>query len=199
MNTKRHVDQDEKQKPPHRDEVDRTRAVAGSTLLPNQPSRFEIAGTLHEAGEDGSGRRDEYGDEIGKLLEAVVARPAFIDGEGERQVLKRRRDRVRESPPRSSVPALCHWPVENSSDVNDDAVDHPEHGRSKNATSVQDRWNDGCLGMPSQPGCVTESSFAVQIRSAGPLSENETIPCPACSRVSNIAAGGQREFRVRRE
>ena len=92
---------------------------------PAEPVRDRRA--LHQAGEDRRGRGDEHGDEVAELLQAVVARPAFLGGKRERQILQRGRRRVGEH-----LPGRRHQPQplvgREQQNVEDDAVDHPEQG-----------------------------------------------------------------------
>ncbi len=81
---------------------------------------------LHKAGDDRRGCRDEDGGKVGELLKAVVARPAMVHGERERQVLQGGRGRVRDHRPGGRYHPLPLVGREQQ-DVDGDAVERPKH------------------------------------------------------------------------
>ena len=103
------MDEDEKQKPVQHAKMDR----AGCLSIENSREPAELIGdrrTLHQAGNDRQRSSNEHGEKIGKLLQAVVIRPAMLDRELQRQILKRRRERALGKPPRWSEPASAIGP-----------------------------------------------------------------------------------------
>ena len=118
--------QDEADEPGERDEVDRAHRLP--VEQPAEPAqRIGDRRALHQAGGDRDGRRDEDGDEVAELLEAVVAGPAVIDREVQRGILDRRRERGRED-----LPGQRHQPAPlvggKQQHIEGDAVDQPQAG-----------------------------------------------------------------------
>ena len=119
----RHMNEDEKQKPAQHAKVD----GAGRLPIENSREPAELVGdrrTLHQAGNNRQRGSNEHRDEIGKLLQAVVSRPAMLDGKLQRQILKRRREGAGENCPgcrHQSLPLVRR----EQQNVKNCAVDYP--------------------------------------------------------------------------
>src|SRR5665811_1329011 len=118
------MDEDEKQKPAQHAEVDRSGCL--SIENSSEPAKLVCdRRTLHQAGNDRQRGSNKHRYEIGKLLQAVVIRPAMLDRKLQRQILKRRREGVGENRPGGGNQPLPLVGREQQH-VKNHAVDYPQ-------------------------------------------------------------------------
>ena len=120
---------------------------------------------LHQPGQNGNRRGDEHGDEIGELLQAVVAGPALVDREVQRRILEGGRERGGEHAPGHGDQTKPLAGRENQH-IKGDAVERPQQ-------------HDRKMPPAGKPYRVANARDTKPIRAASPKSSLEVQTRPS--------------------